>query len=111
MDATQAATAAWLSTGKKFHAMHEAPHDPSEILGGMWGARGNSRTPPLPGVYDAMRQFVAEASSEKYGDDMAFLKKHVLPKCDATNVCHHSASTRPGTLVPGLASTPFPETP
>jgi len=107
-----AAVRAWLAGGKRFHVMHERGHDCAEILGGMWGVRAGAAAPnaPLPDLYPAMARFVnAGASSDAYGDDMAFLRAHVAPLCTASNVAHHSAGSK--FFVRGCPFAPFPETP
>ena len=56
-----------------------------------------------------MAKFVNTASSDAYGDDMAFLRHHVAPLCTASNVAHHSAGSK--FFVKGCPFAPFPETP
>ena len=104
-----AAVFEWLSSEKKFHAMHEAPHDPETgILGGAWGARSLDGQPPLPDLYAQMRAFAASHSTDKYGDDMVFLETYLRPLC--ASLCHHSAAAKGGRLVEDVAPRPFPST-
>ena len=104
-----AAVFEWLSSEKKFHAMHEAPHDPEMgILGGAWGARSLDAEPPLPDLYAQMRAFAASHSTDKYGDDMVFLETYLRPLC--ASLCHHSAAAKGGRLVADVAPRPFPTT-
>ena len=104
-----AAVFEWLSSEKKFHAMHEAPHDPETgILGGAWGARSLDAQPPLPDLYAQMRAFAASHSTDKYGDDMVFLETYLRPLC--ASLCHHSAAAKGGRLVSDVVPRPFPST-
>ena len=86
-----AAVFEWLASDRKFHAMHEAPHDPETgILGGAWGARSLDAEPPLPDLYAQMRAFAASHATDNYGDDMVFLETYLRPLC--ASLCHHSAA-------------------
>ena len=102
-----AAVFEWLASDRKFHAMHEAPHDPETgILGGAWGARSLDAQPPLPDLYAQMRAFAASHSTDKYGDDMVFLETYLRPLC--ASLCHHSAAAKGGRLVADVVPRPFP---
>ena len=104
-----AAVFEWLASDRKFHAMHEAPHDPETgILGGAWGARSLDGQPPLPDLYAQMRAFAASHSTDKYGDDMVFLETYLRPLC--ASLCHHSAAAKGGRLVEDVVPRPFPST-
>ena len=58
-----AAVAAWLSSGKRFHFMHEAMHDAryGAVMGGMWGCcvagAGSDDGAPVPGLAEAVAAF------------------------------------------------------
>ena len=107
-----AAVADWLASGKQFHLLHEAPHDPAGgILGGMWGVRAvDVNAPPLPGLYETMAAFAAGHSTDRYGDDMVFLETDIRPLCGAATLCHHSAAARGGRLAADVPPLPFPAT-
>jgi len=104
-----AAVNAWLEDGRPFHAMHEDMHDPSQLYGGMWGARaaegGAAAIPQLPGALDS---YVAAGNSvEAYGDDMRFLSTFLVPHLGPHNTVRHVAEQLVG-RVEGAA--PFPAT-
>ena len=104
-----AAVSEWLASDRKFHAMHEAPHDPETgILGGAWGARSFDAQPPLPDLYAQMRAFAASHATDNYGDDMVFLETYLRPLC--ASLCHHSAAAKGGRLVEDVVPRPFPTT-
>ena len=79
----------WLRSGKKFHIMHDGPHETNAILGGMWGVRAVDGDRPLPDIAGDIRRYSRATS---YGCDMDFLKDFLLPKLNRGNTIHHSAS-------------------
>ena len=108
--------------GRQFHAMHEEMHMPTELLGGMWGARADSGCggAALPGLDAAIARSLSVDTGgelEAYGGDMALLRREVQPLLTATNCCHHraapvaaSANVDGGGLAWELVARPFPLT-
>ena len=63
----------WLKSDKNFHIMRDHPWHTTEILGGMWGVRGNM----LSNMKDMIDNYVKE---DIYKVDENFLKEHIYNK-------------------------------
>ena len=68
----KAAVDEWLSSDKDFHIMRDHPYHATEILGGMWGVRGD--------LLSNMRQMILDyAKGDFWQVDQNFLKEQVYP--------------------------------
>jgi hypothetical protein len=62
----------WLSSDKDFHIMRDHPYHATEILGGMWGVRGD--------LLSNMRQMILDYTKGDFWQvDQNFLKERVYP--------------------------------
>ena len=62
----------WLEMGKRFHIMRDHPHHGTQILGGMWGVRGD--------ILSNMEELVGECKKGNYWQvDQDFLKEKIYP--------------------------------
>lgn len=77
----KAAVDVWLETDSPFHIMRDHPFHNTEILGGMWGARG--------GFLTEMSQMIeAYNKGDFWQVDQNFLREHVYPKVKDLAVVH-----------------------
>jgi hypothetical protein len=68
----KAAVDEWLASGKQFHIMRDHPAHKTEILGGMWGARG--------GVLTHMKLMIdSYAKGNFWQMDQNFLREKIYP--------------------------------
>ena len=68
----KAAVDEWLSSDKDFHIMRDHPYHTTEILGGMWGVRGDRLS--------NMRQMILEYTKGDFWQvDQNFLKEKIYP--------------------------------
>lgn len=96
------AVAEWLRSGRCFHIMHEAGHDRSRILGGMWGIRNG----PLK-MKEAFMHFMSSRDSVlRYGDDLTFLDTYVMPVLTPHNTMRHDPSSFPASPYLGFVGQP-----
>lgn len=71
----------WLTSSKKFHIMRDHPHHGTQILGGMWGARG--------GLLNDIKGWIDEYKKGDYWQvDQNFLKEIVYPKVVNDSMVH-----------------------
>ena len=63
-----AAVKEWLESGKAFHIMRDHPAHRTEILGGMWGVKGN--------ILDNMKDMIKNSNLEV---DQNFLRNEIYP--------------------------------
>ncbi len=62
----------WLASGKSFHIMRDHPYHATEILGGMWGARGT--------ILADMKTMIADyVKGDFWQVDQNFLKEKIYP--------------------------------
>ena len=62
----------WLECGAKFHIMRDHPFHQTEILGGMWGVRGD--------ILASMKELMDKCKKGNYWQvDQDFLKKEIFP--------------------------------
>jgi len=77
----KAAVEEWLTSDKDFHIMRDHPHHATEILGGMWGIRGNRLS--------NMKQMIRDYTKGDFWQiDQNFLKERVYPVI-INHVCVH----------------------
>jgi len=68
----KAAVQEWLECGRCFHIMRDHPHHQTEILGGMWGVRGD--------ILSDMSELMDKAKKGDYWQvDQEFLKAQIYP--------------------------------
>ena len=68
----KAAVDDWLASDKDFHIMRDHPHHATEILGGMWGIRGNRLS--------NMKQMIHNYTKGDFWQvDQNFLKEQIYP--------------------------------
>jgi hypothetical protein len=68
----KAAVEEWLSSDKDFHIMRDHPYHTTEILGGMWGVRGD--------LLSNMRQAILDYTKGDFWQvDQNFLKEQIYP--------------------------------
>ena len=62
----------WVEMGKRFHIMRDQPHHGTQILGGMWGVRGD--------ILRNMEDLMGECKKGNYWQvDQDFLKEKIYP--------------------------------
>jgi len=76
------AVSEFLKSGKRFHLMYEHMHPKNTIFGGMFGVRGG-----IPKLCEKIQKSLR--SCEKYGDDMVFLDRVLLPMMNDLNTMKH----------------------
>ena len=77
----KAAVDAWLATDSPFHIMRDHPAHRTEILGGMWGARG--------GFLTEMKQLIDQYQKGDFWQvDQNFLREYIYPKVKNVAVVH-----------------------
>ena len=77
------AVRAWLAGNKLFHIMRDHPHHTIPILGGMWGARGES-------LYDLRKLLDSFQPDGLKGADQIFLAKYIYPRYKNNSCIHDS---------------------
>jgi hypothetical protein len=77
----KAAVDAWLATNSPFHIMRDHPAHKTEILGGMWGARG--------GFLVEIKQLIDQYQKGDFWQvDQNFLREHIYPKVKNIAIVH-----------------------
>ena len=77
----KAAIDAWLATDSPFHIMRDHPAHRTEILGGMWGARG--------GFLTEMKQLIdGYQKGDFWQVDQNFLRENIYPRVKNVAVVH-----------------------
>lgn len=77
----KAAVDAWLATDSPFHIMRDHPAHRTEILGGMWGARG--------GFLTEMKQLIdGYTKGDFWQVDQNFLREHIYSRVKSVAVVH-----------------------
>ena len=77
----KAAVDAWLATDSPFHIMRDHPAHKTEILGGMWGARG--------GFLTEIKQLIDQYQKGDFWQvDQNFLREYIYPKVKNVAVVH-----------------------
>lgn len=77
----KAAVDAWLATDSPFHIMRDHPAHKTEILGGMWGARG--------GFLTEMKQLIDQYHKGDFWQvDQNFLRELIYPRVKNVAVVH-----------------------
>lgn len=77
----KAAVDAWLATDSPFHIMRDHPAHRTEILGGMWGARG--------GFLTEMKQLIdGYTKGDFWQVDQNFLRENIYPRVKNVAVVH-----------------------
>ena len=71
----------WLASDKDFHIMRDHPYHATEILGGMWGVRGDL-------LSDMKRLILDYTKGDFWQVDQNFLKEIVYPRI-TNNTCVH----------------------
>lgn len=72
---------AWLATDSPFHIMRDHPAHKTEILGGMWGARG--------GFLTEIKQLIdGYVKGDFWQVDQNFLREHIYPRVRNAAVVH-----------------------
>ena len=73
------------SKDKRFHLMYEHMHPKDTVFGGMFGVRG-----VIPRIRDEIEKCLNDGDAcEKYGDDMLFLDRVLLPMMSDSNTMKH----------------------
>ena len=71
----------WLSSDKDFHIMRDHPQHATEILGGMWGVRGN--------ILSNMKQMIESyVKGDFWQVDQNFLREHVWKVIKNSYISH-----------------------
>jgi hypothetical protein len=77
----KAAVDAWLATDSPFHIMRDHPAHKTEILGGMWGAKG--------GFLTEMKQLIDQYQKGDFWQvDQNFLREQIYPRVKNVAVVH-----------------------
>jgi hypothetical protein len=77
----KAAVDAWLATDSPFHIMRDHPAHRTEILGGMWGARG--------GFLTEIKQLIdGYQKGDFWQVDQNFLRENIYPRVKSVAVVH-----------------------
>ena len=77
----KAAVDAWVSSGLGFHIMRDHPLHATEILGGMWGAKG--------GAVPNMRRMISDYVKGNFWQvDQNFLKEKIYPMVEKDSMVH-----------------------
>lgn len=77
----KAAVDAWLATNSPFHIMRDHPAHRTEILGGMWGARG--------GFLTEMKQLIDQYEKGDFWQvDQNFLREWIYPRIKNVAIVH-----------------------
>jgi hypothetical protein len=77
----KAAVDSWLATNSPFHIMRDHPAHATEILGGMWGARG--------GFLNEIKKLIDEYQKGNFWQvDQNFLRECIYPKVRNVAVVH-----------------------
>lgn len=69
----------WIASGKDFHIMRDHPYHATDIMGGMWGVKGQK----LKGIGRAIELFKANVDK---GQDQLFLSKLVYTLIQKQNI-------------------------
>lgn len=69
----------WIASGKDFHIMRDHPYHATDIMGGMWGVKGQK----LKGISRAIELFKANVDK---GQDQLFLSKLVYTLIQKQNI-------------------------
>jgi hypothetical protein len=77
------AVAEWLASDKPFHSLSDHPsHEAIPLLGGGWGIR--------VGAIDMGTRLAGHHPTGAYGEDEAFLQKHVWPQIAEEEILRHT---------------------
>lgn len=84
----RAAVDEWIESSLPFHIMRDHRQHTTEILGGMWGAKGGT-FPNLKETVDFWISNVKRGEVNK-GDDQVFLSNGIWPKIKSLHIAHDS---------------------